>query len=117
MQHYLEFDIFDNPMHLSKVGNWVITFLSDKDELEHIKLALTNVIPRHVSDKTQARRITLETTTHEQRWLITAIECYDSHHRSDFILDSNDPMVQTVLNIIIQEFLKYDVYIQILPHH
>lgn len=34
MQHYLEFDAFDNPMQLSKVGNWVITFLSPAEELE-----------------------------------------------------------------------------------
>ena len=41
MSHYLEFDAFDNPMQLSKVGNWVITFLSPVEELQFVQLAIT----------------------------------------------------------------------------
>ena len=29
---FLAFDAYDNPMQLGKVGNWVITFLSPKDQ-------------------------------------------------------------------------------------
>ena len=48
MLYSFEFDEFDNPMHLSKVGNWVFTFLSPQNQLDHIQLAMTNVIPRSI---------------------------------------------------------------------
>ena len=81
MQHYLEFDAFDNPMQLSKVGNWVITFVSAADELEHIQLAITYVLPRQISDALQPRRILIEKTAYGHQWLISMIVCFDSKNK------------------------------------
>lgn len=109
IQHYLEFDTFDNPMHLSKVGNWVFTFISPKEELEKIELAMTNVIPRHLSEMLQPRRIIIAKTEHAQRWLIKEIECYDSTQLREVSIQADDTFAQTALHGILQEFAKYDV--------
>ena len=71
-----EFDPFDHPTQLSKIGNWVITFLSPADEQQDIQLAITYVLPRQANDQLQARRIIINSTANEQRWLIEKIECW-----------------------------------------
>ena len=54
--HFFAFDAYDNPMQLSKVGNWVITFLSPKDQESQIQLAITNLLPRQISAHLQPTR-------------------------------------------------------------
>lgn len=112
--HYLQFEPFDNPMQLSKVGNWVITFLSPKDELKQIQLAITHVIPRQVSAQLQPRRIIIHSTEHEQHWLIQAIECFDSTRNQEIILNAADETAQQMLRSILQEFHKYDVDVSLI---
>ncbi|MEQ1411410.1 hypothetical protein [Acinetobacter indicus] len=112
--HYLQFEPFDNPMQLSKVGNWVITFLSPKDELKQIQLAITHVIPRQVSAQLQPRSIIIHSTEHEQRWLIQAIECFDSTRNQEIILNAADETAQQMLRSILQEFHKYDVDVSLI---
>ncbi|WP_180108535.1 hypothetical protein [Acinetobacter sp. YH12147] len=112
--HYLQFEPFDNPMQLSKVGNWVITFLSPKDELKQIQLAITHVIPRQASAQLQPRRIIIHSTEHEQRWLIQAIECFDSTRNQEIILNAADETAQQMLRSILQEFHKYDVDVSLI---
>ena len=46
---YIQFHPTDNPTHLSKVGNWIITFISDPDA-QNTQLAITNVIPRQIQN-------------------------------------------------------------------
>ena len=112
--HYLKFEPFDNPMQLSKVGNWVITLLSPKDELKQIQLAITHVIPRQVSAQLQPSRIIIHSTEHEQRWLIQAIECFDSTRNQEIILNAADETAQQMLRSILQEFHKYDVDVSLI---
>ena len=114
MRNYLIFDAFDNPMHLSKVGNWVITFLSPKEQLEHIELAITYVLPRHISANLQPRRVIIHSHDNHEQWLVSHIECYDSSSLQEVSLSSDDPVAQQALQQIIQEFAKYDVHVQLI---
>jgi hypothetical protein len=114
MRNYLIFDAFDNPMHLSKVGNWVITFLSPKEELQDIQLAITYVLPRHVSDDLQPRRVIIQSKENREQWLVEHIEYYNSQNRQEITVSSNDPVAQQALKQIIQEFAKYDVNVTLM---
>lgn len=114
MSHYLVFDAFDNPVHLSKVGNWVITFLSPKDQLDSIQLAITYVLPRHISDALQPRRVIINSTSNTEHWQIESIECYDSRTQQEVTLSSEDEVAQQALQQIMQEFAKYDVNVSLM---
>ncbi|RKG50199.1 hypothetical protein D7V64_12890 [Acinetobacter cumulans] len=109
-----EFDPFDHPTQLSKIGNWVITFLSPADEQQDIQLAITYVLPRQANDQLQARRIIINSTANEQRWLIEKIECFDSAQNTELDLLSTTPEAQQVLDTVIQEFARYDVQLQLI---
>ena len=100
---------YDNPMHLSKVGNWVITFASDAQAAQTI-LALTYVIPRQQSEEIQPRRLLIQQCLEKQHyWDIQTIECYNANMQQDQLLELNSPIAQQILKEIIQEFQKYDV--------
>ncbi|WP_034588542.1 MULTISPECIES: hypothetical protein [Acinetobacter] len=114
MQYYLEFDAFDNPMQLSKVGNWVITFVSAADELENVQLAITYVLPRQMSDELQPRRVLIHKTENEQQWLIQYIECFDSQNNKEVQLPPSDELAQQTLQQILDEFDRYDVNVQLI---
>lgn len=116
MSHYFLFDAFDNPMHLSKVGNWVITFLSPKEQFDTIQLAITYVLPRHLSDALQPRRVILNSTDKAECWHIQSIECYDSNSQQEVILSSDETVAQSALQQIIQEFSKYDVMVELITN-
>lgn len=109
MQHYLEFDAFDNPMQLSKVGNWVITFLNPAEEVENIELAITYVLPRQVSEALQPRRVLIQKSELEHHWLVQAVECFDSQTRQEIQLNPLDTLAQQTLKQILAEFSRYDV--------
>lgn len=113
MSHYLEFDAFDNPMQLSKIGNWVITFLSPVEELQFVQLAITYVLPRQISDSLQPRRVLIQKSPIEHHWLIQAIECFDSTTRQEISLSPEHTTAQQTLAQILQEFEKYDVDVQL----
>ena len=115
MQHSLKFDAFDNPMHLSKVGNWVITFLSTRDA-EHTELAITSVIPRQNVAILQPRRIHIVETSIEGIWDIQALECYDQATQCDVSMALDDPRTTIVYEQLITEFQKYDVVVELLQH-
>jgi cytochrome c-type biogenesis protein CcmH/NrfF len=100
---------YDNPMHLSKVGNWVITFVSDA-QAEQTILAFTYVIPRQQSEELQPRRVLIQQSLqHEHHWIIQSIECYNANNQQDHLLDLNSPITVQILKEILQEFQKYDV--------
>lgn len=107
--NFLVFDDFDNPMHLSKVGNWIITFVSPRDQLTDIVLAITYVLPRQISEALQPRRVLIQQTENMTHWKIQHIECYDSQSQQELILDTENPVTQKTLELILQEFSKYDV--------
>lgn len=113
MSHYLEFDAFDNPMQLSKVGNWVITFLSPVEELQFVQLAITYVLPRQISDSLQPRRVLIQKSPIEHHWLIQAIECFDSTTCQEISLSPEHTTAQQTLAQILKEFEKYDVNLQL----
>ena len=110
---FLAFDAYDNPMQLSKVGNWVITFLSPKDQESQIQLAITNVLPRQISAHLQPRRIVIQQSTDALLWQILQIECFDSQTNQELSFQPDDDIGQAVIQKIIQEFDKYDVNIQL----
>ncbi|CAM4107887.1 hypothetical protein [Acinetobacter pragensis] len=112
MAHYLQFDTFDNPMQLSKVGNWIITFLSPKDELNHIQLAITHVLPRQICDHLQPRRLIMHSTLIENCWEIENIECFDSSLNKEIAFQPESPQAQTVIQTILKEFDRYDVCVK-----
>lgn len=114
MSHYFVFDAFDNPVHLSKVGNWVITFLSPKDQLDAIQLAITYVLPRQISDALQPRRVIINSTENTEHWQIASIDCYDSTTQQEVTLSSEDEIAQQALQQIMQEFAKYDVNVSLI---
>jgi len=113
---FLEFDAYDNPMQLSKVGNWVITFLSPKDQEHQVQLAITNVLPRQISAQLQPRRIVIQQSADAQQWQIQQIDCFDSQTNQEISFQARDTIGQTVIQRVIQEFDKYDVSIQLIEN-
>lgn len=105
----LAFDPFDHPTQLSKVGNWVFTFLSSPEEMPDIRLAITNVMPRHISDELQPRRVIIHNTEDENIWQIEVVECFNSQTNQEVLFPAAAPQSQQVLNFIIAEFARYDV--------
>ncbi|WP_180004202.1 MULTISPECIES: hypothetical protein [unclassified Acinetobacter] len=108
-QFCLEFDSFDNPMQLSKIGNWVFTFLTSQDELPNVQLAITYVMPRKISDELQPRRVVIQNTAIETIWRIEQVECFNSQTNQELTFTAAEPQAQMVLNTIIEEFARYDV--------
>lgn len=113
MHQYLEFDPFDNPMHLSKVGNWVITFLSPKDVLDHVQLAITHVLPRQMNDQLQMRRVIIRNTEIETLWQIEKIECFCGQNNRELEFLPNDVLVIPMIEQLLEDFAKYDVPVQL----
>lgn len=113
MHQYLEFDSFDNPMHLSKVGNWVITFLSPKDELEHVQLAVTQVLPRQMNDQLQMRRVIIHNTDSDTLWQIEKVECFCGQTNKELEFNADDATVVPMLKQLLNDFAKYDVPVQL----
>ena len=109
MQYFLEFDPFDNPMHLSKVGNWIITFLSPKEKLPHIQLAIAHVLPRQICDYLQPRRLIMRSGPAAQYWEIESIECFDSCLNQDITLQLESAQAQQAIHTILQDFDRYGV--------
>ncbi|WP_374573981.1 hypothetical protein [Acinetobacter sp.] len=109
MQYFLEFDPLDNPMHLSKVGNWIITFLSPKEELTHIQLAIAHVLPRQICDYLQPRRLIMRSGPAAHHWEIESIECFDSSLKQDIMLQPENAQAQQVIHTILQDFERYGV--------
>lgn len=112
MLYSFEFDEFDNPMHLSKVGNWVFTFLSPQQQIEHIQLAITNVIPRQVNTELQTRRLIIE-HNHQNLWNIMQLECFDGLNQKEILMPLQNLQVNNIFQDIIHEFAKYDVEIKL----
>ena len=112
MLHYLEFDAFDNPMQLSKVGNWVITFLDQNSNPEQVQLAITHVLPRQISDHLQPRRVIIHSCEQENLWEIETIECFDSKLNQELPFEPEAEIAQQVIADILKEFDRYDVCIQ-----
>lgn len=105
---YIQFHPADDPKHLSKVGNWVITFLSSPDA-DKTQLAITNVIPRRILDHLQARRFVIENTNDSQTWCVQAIECFDSAINHTFELNLDSQQAEQFIQQLLLEFGRYDV--------
>ena len=112
MLYSFEFDDFDNPMHLSKVGNWVFTFLSPQQQIEHIQLAITNIIPRQANSIFQARKLIIE-QDHQNLWNIIQLECFDGLNQKEILMPLQDLQANEIFQDIISEFAKYDVEIKL----
>ncbi len=109
MQYFLEFDPWDNPMHLSKVGNWIITFLSPKEELTHIQLAIAHVLPRRICGDLQPRRLIMRSCPVAHYWEIERIECFDSSLNREILLQPENAQAQQAIHAILQDFDRYGV--------
>ncbi|ALH95616.1 hypothetical protein [Acinetobacter equi] len=113
---YLKFEPFDQPTQLSKVGNWVITFVSTKDDLTHI-LAITHVIPRQADQEIQIRRLVIQATNTENCWEILNIEAFNGILNQEVILNLQEEKTQQLILEILKEFNKYDVSIQLISEN
>lgn len=113
MHYSFEFDEFDNPQHLSKVGNWVITFLTSAEQTEFTQLAITNVIPRQATQQLQPRRLIIEQKINENDWEILQLECFDGEHNQEIRVEISEPIAQKILQQFIAEFAKYDVHLSL----
>ncbi|WP_273777057.1 hypothetical protein [Acinetobacter sp. GSS19] len=107
--HFIKFDPADNPMQLSKIGNWVMTYLSPEDELVNIRLAFTTILPQHISEHLQPLRICIAKAEADNHWQIENIECYDSQQGKDVHFHADDAMGQLVLDKLFHEFDHYDI--------
>ena len=105
---YIQFHPTDNPTHLSKVGNWVITFISDPDA-QNTQLAITNVIPRQIQNELQVRKFIIENTQENQIWSIQEIECFDSALNQSLKLDLRSAQSEQFIQQLLAEFRRYDV--------
>lgn len=104
----IQFHPADHPTHLSKVGNWVITFLTAQND-DMTQLAITNVIPRQVQDALQARKFIIEDTQIPEIWTIKSIECFDALNNHSFDLDLNSDQALLFIKQLLSEFKRYDV--------
>ncbi len=116
MTYFLKFDAFDNPMQLSKVGNWVITFLSPKEELTNIQLAITHVLPRQICEYLQPRRIIIHNCALENHWEIECIECFDSRVNQELSFQPSTPEALHVIETVLKEFERYDVCVNLIEN-
>lgn len=105
---YIQFHPADDPKHLSKVGNWVITFLSSPDA-DKTQLAITNVIPRQILDHLQARRFVIEDINDNQIWYVQSIECFDSAINQTLELNLDSQQAEQFIQQLLLEFGRYDV--------
>lgn len=109
----LQFAPADDPRYLSKVGHWVITFLS-KPQADITELAITNVIPRQANLALQARKFIIESSGDNTLWDVVSIACFDGQKNCNFELDVNHSLSQQFLLDLLEEFARYDVEIEIL---
>lgn len=112
MAFYLEFDPLDQPTQLSKVGNWIITFLSAPNDLTQTQLAITQVIPRQANYDTQIRRLMIQNTKQENLWEIIKVEAFNGLLNQEYDLDLTQKINQELIHHFLKEFEKYDVNIQ-----
>ena len=111
---YIQFHPADDPTQLSKIGNWVITFLTDQHS-NKTQLAITNVIPCQIQETLQPRRFVIENMEMAQNWSILSIECFDSTLNQTSKLNLDSRQAQQLIQQLLSEFERYDVealYIQ-----
>lgn len=111
-QPVLAFDPLDNPMHLKKVGNWVITFISLDNQDSEIQLAITHVMPRQAINTLQPRRIIIKQTSDITQWNIKHIECFDGRLNQEVVLEASDSNAQHMIQNFILDLRKYDVEVK-----
>ena len=105
---YIQFHPADDPTHLNKVGNWVITFLTDQHS-NQTQLAISNVIPRQIQETLQPRRFVIENMQTTQNWLIRSVECFDSTLNKTFELELGSYQAKQCIQHLLTEFGRYDV--------
>ena len=110
----IQFALFDNPMHLSKVGNWVITFISPQEQLEKTQLAISSVLPIQMMNDIQPRRIYISQMDDPTIWNIDRIECFDSAQALEYEVNDEDDLFKQIIESMIIEFQRYDVELAII---
>ncbi|WOE31684.1 MULTISPECIES: hypothetical protein [unclassified Acinetobacter] len=113
MNLYLEFNPFDHPTQLSKVGHWVITF-HHFNIASNTQLAISYVLPRQADQDIQIRRLIIESTQQEIRWKIIQIDAFNGKLNQEVQLDITSPLTRPLIQGILQDFQKYDVNIEII---
>ena len=108
LTHCLHFSTFDNPTQLSKIGNWVITFLNTAEN-SPTQLAISNVIARQISNDLQLRTLHIQQTEQELVWQVLKLEYFDSAHAQMFEADLNTDLTQNFIQQLMHEFARYDV--------
>ena len=112
----LQFDAFDNPMYLKKVGNWVITFLNsvEQNTTHPIRLSIHSVLPIQLSDSIQPRSIEIYQSNDENIWYVENAAFFNSHNQQFHTIKFQHDMMLKIVETIIAEFKRYDVDIQLL---
>ncbi len=110
-EYFLKFDELDNPMQLSKIGNWVITFIHH--DLP-VQLAITHVIPRQVHHDLEIRKITIEQVERANTWKIIKIEAFNGQLNQEVELSIAEINTQNLIQKILLELAKYDVHVELI---
>lgn len=114
MSCYLKFDPLDQPTQLSKVGNWVITFIDPAQQSTQTQLAITYVIPRQANQDIHIRHIAIENTPDENIWRVIRVDAFNGLFNQELVLDPTQSTSQKLIQQILIEFAKYDVNISLI---
>lgn len=116
MSLFLQFDHFDNPMYLKKVGNWVITFLNATSPAEDqpIRLVINSVLPIQVAEHIQPRTIHICQMSDETLWRIESVEYFCSQDNQLYRANLETDLMREMIQNIIAEFKRYDVEIKLI---
>ena len=109
MTHFLVFQPADNPMQLSKIGNWLFTYLSPIEEKLHIVLAITSVLPHQLSHGLQPQRMIITGQAKNLEWEIQHIEFFDNIKSKTQIYPLTDIASTQFIQQFIDDCAKYDV--------
>lgn len=111
MSHYIEFDTDDNPRYLSKLGNWVITFLTPT-LVSCTQLAISFVIPTQHHNHLRVRRFIIQNTDNDQIWQVIEIEYDDHSSKQKLNLELESALLPQFIQQLQNEFQRYDVEIK-----
>lgn len=115
MAHVLVFHPADNPMQLSKIGNWLFTYLSPATETTDILLAITSVLPHQLSHGLQPQRMTISGQAGGFEWTIQQIEFFDNTTSTAQSYPVDDVIAFQFIQQFVQDCQKYDVEVTYHP--
>ncbi len=113
MPIHLVFHPDDHPAQLKKVGNWVITFLTRRENSETLQLIIRSVIPQQMNQNMQLLNLEIHQSALDHHWEILTMSYFDGEQAIELHPDIENPIAIKMLKELIQEFGKYDVELQL----